>query len=56
MMLAGRVALIQLGHPFLGRGDDFRMQAGTDDELGAGRDGVFCFLGGGHGAGAEQKL
>ena len=40
----------------LGGGDHFRMQAGADDELGAGLDGLFGFFGGGHGAGAEQEL
>ena len=32
------------------------MQAGTDDEFGAGVDGGLCLIGGGDGAGAEQEL
>ena len=40
----------------LGCGDHFGVQAGADHELRAGLDGVFGFLRGGHGAGAEQEL
>ena len=37
------------------RGYYFRMQAGADDELRAGIDGGLGLIGGGDGAGAEQK-
>ena len=37
-------------------GDDLGMQTGADNEFSAGVDGGLGFAGGGHGAGAEEKL
>jgi len=42
--------------PGFGEGYDFKMQAGTDDELGAAVDGGFRFFGGRDGAGPSRSL